>query len=62
MKKPKRASPMLRDRIVEMRRVHADSLVPHPENWRTHDAPQQKALQTMLAEIGFAGVVMTGCR
>jgi DNA modification methylase len=56
---PKAAPPSLRDRIVEMRRVHADELVAHPENWRVHDAPQQKALQTLLAEIGFAGVVLT---
>ena len=49
----------LRDRVVEMKRVKASDLVDHPENFRRHEADQQRALTTMLSEIGFAGVVLT---
>ena len=32
----------IRDRIVELRRVKASELIPHPLNWRKH-GPEQKA-------------------
>lgn len=55
----KKPGPSLRDRIVELKRVPASELVPHPENWRRHEPGQQQVLTAMLAEIGFAGVVLT---
>lgn len=49
----------IRDRIVDFRRVRADSLRPHPRNWRTHPRAQQDALRGVLAEIGFADALLT---
>jgi hypothetical protein len=48
----------IRDRIQELRRVPADSLRPHPRNWRTHGRAQQDALRGVLAEIGYAGALV----
>ena len=44
-----------RDRIIELRRIPACDLKPHPLNWRTHPAAQTSALRDVLTEIGFAG-------
>jgi hypothetical protein len=44
----------MRIRIKEHRTVQAKELVPHPRNWRTHPRAQVKALQALLAEVGFA--------
>ncbi len=49
---------MIRDRIRELRRVPASELVPHPRNWRTHPDGQRKALQAVLAEVGFADALL----
>lgn len=46
---------LIRDRIVELRRVPASELRPSSNNWRTHPEAQQNALRGLLAEIGFAG-------
>lgn len=45
----------MRDRVKEFRRVPASELVPNPNNWRTHPAPQMDALRAVLEEVGFAG-------
>ena len=42
----------IRDRIVELRRVPARSLIPHPRNWRKHPKAQADALRGVLAEVG----------
>lgn len=47
-----------RDRIVELRRIRASELVPHPKNWRTHPKHQREALRAMLAEVGVADAVL----
>jgi len=47
-----------RDRIKELRRVRASELRPHPRNWRTHPAKQRRALEGMLAEIGYADALL----
>lgn len=47
-----------RDRIKDFRRVRADSLRPHPRNWRTHGAAQQNAMRGLLAEIGCADALL----
>ena len=49
---------MIKDRIKELRKVSASSLVPNPKNWRTHPIAQQEALNGVLREIGFAGAVL----
>jgi hypothetical protein len=48
----------IRDRIKELRRVPASSLVPNPRNWRTHPRAQRDALQGILAEVGYADVLL----
>jgi ParB-like chromosome segregation protein Spo0J len=48
----------VRDRIREFRRVRAESLRPHPRNWRTHPPAQQEALRGVLAEIGYADALL----
>lgn len=45
----------IRDRIVDLRRVPANTLRPSPRNWRTHPRPQMDAIRGILAEVGFAG-------
>ena len=44
----------IKDRIRELRRVPANSLLPNPKNWRTHPKSQKEALSGVLAEIGVA--------
>lgn len=46
---------VIRDRIVELRRMPAAALRPHPKNWRRHPPHQVAALRAVLSEIGFAG-------
>ena len=53
-----RSNPRMRDRIVELRRVKASELRPHPANWRTHPKAQRDVLAGVLAEIGYAGALM----
>lgn len=48
----------IRDRIRELRRVPANSLRPHPKNWRTHSDRQRDVLRGALAEIGLADAVL----
>ena len=48
----------IRDRIKELRRVPASDLRANPRNWRRHPEVQQRALQGVLAEIGFADAVI----
>lgn len=47
-----------RDRIKGFRRVRADSLRPHPRNWRTHGTAQQNAMRGLLAEVGYADALL----
>jgi hypothetical protein len=48
----------VRDRIVELRRVPASELLPHPGNWRMHPRRQQEALRGILAEVGYADALL----
>lgn len=41
-----------RERIVEMRRVRAGDIEPHPQNPRTHSGAQMGAVTGMLVEVG----------
>lgn len=54
----KSKSAVVRDRIKELRRVPASSLLPNPKNWRTHPQAQQDALKGVLAEVGIADAVL----
>lgn len=48
----------IRDRVVELRRVRANTLHPHPQNWRTHNDAQRAALRALVARVGFAGAML----
>ena len=48
----------IRDRVKELRRLPASSLLPSPKNWRRHPPAQQNALRGVLAEIGFADTLL----
>lgn len=48
----------IRDRVKELRRVPAGSLIPNPRNWRTHPKAQVNALRGLLSEIGIADALI----
>jgi ParB-like chromosome segregation protein Spo0J len=48
----------LRDRVVELRRVPVNELVPNPKNWRKHPTAQLETLRGLLVEVGFAGAAL----
>ncbi len=48
----------IRDRIKELRRVPASELRPHPANWRVHPEKQRRALEGVLAEVGYADALL----
>ena len=49
---------LIRDRIVELRRVKASQLTPNPKNWRKHPKAQADALRGVLAEVGYADALL----
>ena len=48
----------IRDRVTELRRVRAGSLLPSPKNWRRHPKAQADALRGLLSEIGYADALL----
>src|SRR5277367_1114518 len=48
----------IKDRIKELRRVHASELVPNIKNWRKHSNAQAQALRAMLLEVGYADALI----
>lgn len=48
----------IRDRIKELRRVRASELRPNRRNWRTHPQAQRDTLRGVLAEVGYADVLL----
>jgi ParB-like nuclease domain len=50
--------PTFRDRVVDFCRVRAGDLEPHPQNWRRHPERQSVAMLGVLADIGFADVLL----
>ena len=48
----------IRDRIKELRRVRAKDLIPDSRNWRRHPEKQQKAMEVVLAEVGYADALL----
>ncbi len=53
-----RPLPSFRDRIIELRRVRAGELVPHPKKYRVHTGAQRAFLQAGLEEIGHADALI----
>ncbi len=49
---------LIKDRIVELKRIKGSQLRPNPKNWRTHSKEQQDAIKGILAEVGFAGACL----
>jgi hypothetical protein len=48
----------VQDRIVELRRVPAAALVPHPQNWRRHGPDQQAAMRGLLDQLGYVNALL----
>jgi hypothetical protein len=48
----------IRDRIKELRRVPAKSLLSNPKNWRRHPKAQSEALRALLTEVGYADALL----
>ena len=51
-------SDSIRDRVIELRRVPANDLLPNPKNWRRHPKAQTDALRALLAEVGVADALL----
>ncbi len=49
---------MIRDRLVELRRVSAAELLANPKNWRKHPEVQARALRSMLEDVGYADALL----
>lgn len=48
----------IRCRVVEMRKVPAGDLYPHPHNFRTHPQNQRSVLRDLFKELGFADPIV----
>jgi len=48
----------IRDRVKELRRVPAKTLLPNKKNWRKHSRQQREALEGILSEVGFADALI----
>ncbi len=48
----------IRDRIKELRRIPAKTLIPNPKNWRTHPDRQKDVLKGVLSEVGYADALL----
>ena len=48
----------IRDRVVELRKVPANTIKPNPWNWRLHPQNQRDALAETVEDIGFAGALI----
>ncbi len=48
----------IRNRVKELRRVKASTLIPNEANWRKHPQYQQEALKGVLQEVGFADALL----
>lgn len=49
---------LIRDRVVELRRVKASTLLAHPDNWRKHPEAQKQVMTDILKRIGYAGALI----
>ena len=46
------------DRVVELRRVRANEIIPHEKNAREHPESQRNALRAVMSQLGFAGAIL----
>ncbi len=51
----KNKKPLLRNRVVERRRMNVAELALNERNWREHPTTQRKALQGILEDVGQVG-------
>ena len=49
---------IVRDRILELRRIPAEKLVPNSKNWRIHTDKQKSILRGLLNDIGYADALL----
>lgn len=49
---------VIRDRIIEFRRIPARELLKHDGNWRTHPGIQRDAMVGILREVGIADALL----
>lgn len=55
-------TPVIRDRIKEVRTVKASELIPNPDNWRNHPPEQRRAMEAAFrahGNVDFLKVVET---
>lgn len=48
----------IQDRIKELRRVPAKTLLPNRKNWRKHSQQQKEVLDGILSEVGWADALV----
>ena len=48
----------IRDRVVDLRKVPANTIRPNPWNWRLHPQNQRDVLAETVEDIGFAGALI----
>lgn len=51
-------SEVIRNRVVEIREIPGNELLPDSRNWRRHPASQRAAMDAVIEETGFAGAVV----
>lgn len=47
-----------RDRVKELRKVKASTLISDEENWRVHPPLQERAMRSVLKDIGYADALL----
>lgn len=55
---PNTTPPIIRDRIIDTRRVRAGDLIANPKNWRLHPKPQADAMRGILRDVGYTTPLM----
>lgn len=58
MAKSKKTAKGIQDRIIDFCRVKASDLVANPKNWRKHPEKQKRAMEGILAEVGYVDALL----
>jgi len=58
MAKSEKKAQKIQDRIIDFRRVKASDLVANPKNWRKHPEKQKRAMEGILAEVGYVDALL----
>ena len=56
--KPAPVAERFASRILRSELMRAGDLAPHPQNWRTHPAPQREALEDVVGRVGWVSGVI----